>query len=217
MSNLNLTWLASNLNSNAIIFDIGAADLTDTVCIKSNISSAIVYAFECSALFEKQNKVVAANHDINYFHTAISDMVGTLTFYPSKMLNGKTWPWSGSICKPGFGLLNEQWQWGETYTVQSTTLESFCIQNNVSPDFIHIDVQGAEYKVFSAIGSFRPTIVWAEISEFHQYDTGTTYDNFKNLMSLLGYQEKFKDNYDALYILNNFIATDYTSKDTTMS
>lgn len=33
MSNLNLTWLADNLKSDSIIFDIGAADLGDAVHI----------------------------------------------------------------------------------------------------------------------------------------------------------------------------------------
>jgi hypothetical protein len=109
-------------------------------------------------------------------------------------------------------LLNERWEWGEGYTVPSTTLESFCAEHNLSPDFIHIDVQGAEYRVFSAVGSLRPGIVWAEISEFHMYKTGTTYDNFKALMESLGYVEQFKDSCDALYTLNNFNITEYEQK-----
>jgi hypothetical protein len=140
---------------------------------------------------------------------AMSDTVGTLTFYPSAVLDGQEWPWSGSVCEPGPNLLNERWKWGNGYTVPSTTLEAFCTEYNVSPDFIHIDVQGAEYKVFSAIGNLRPSIVWAEISEFHMYKTGTTYDGFRSLIESLGYTERFKDNCDALYILNKFAATEY--------
>jgi hypothetical protein len=115
---------------------------------------------------------------------AMSDTVGTLTFYPSAVLDGQEWPWSGSVCEPGPNLLNERWKWGNGYTVPSTTLEAFCTEYNVSPDFIHIDVQGAEYKVFSAIGNLRPSIVWAEISEFHMYKTGTTYDGNVKLYSI---------------------------------
>jgi FkbM family methyltransferase len=209
MSNLNLTWLADNLKPDAIVFDIGAADLNDTRRIKAALSLATFYAFECAAIWEVQNKQLAIGHDINYYHTAISDNVGTLTFYPSAVLDGQEWPWSGSVCEPGPELLNERWKWGAGYTVPSTTLESFCIEHNLSPDFIHIDVQGAEYKVFSAIGSLRPGIVWAEISEFHMYKTGTTYDDFKTLMESLGYTERFKDNCDALYVLNSINVTEY--------
>lgn len=212
MSNLNLSWLAENLNPNAIIFDIGAADLNDTRKIKEIIPSATIYAFECSKFWEQHNKKVAVEYGINYFHLAMSDTIGTLTFYPSNILDGKEWPWSGSVCEPGTNLLNERWTWGDSYTVDSTTLEIFCQEYNVSPDFIHIDVQGAEYKVFSAIGNLRPSIIWAEISEFHLYETGTTYDNFRTLLESLGYNEQFKDSFDALYVLNKIRVKNYEQK-----
>jgi len=212
MSNLNLAWLAKNLKPNAVVFDIGGADLNDTRRIKAELSSATFYAFECAMSWEAQNKQTAIDHDINYFHMAVSDTVGELTFYPSAVLDGQEWPWSGSVCEPGPNLLNERWKWGEGYTVPSTTLEAFCVEHNVSPDFIHIDVQGAEYKVFSAVGSLRPSIVWAEISEFHMYKTGTTYNDFKALMESLGYVEQFKDSCDALYVLRNVGITKYEQK-----
>ena len=210
MSNLNLTWLSNNLKDNAIVFDIGAANLHDSLRIKEILPSGTFYAFECASYWELHNKQVSVEHGINYYHMAMSDTVGTLTFYPSAILDGQEWPWSGSVCEPGPNLLNERWKWGEEYTVSSTTLKSFCAEYNVIPDFIHIDVQGAEYKVFSNIGNLRPSIIWAEISEFHQYKTGTTYEDFKNLMNSLEYQEKYRDGCDALYVLNNFVVTDYT-------
>ena len=45
MSNLNLNWLANNLKPNAVVFDIGAADLYDTRRIKASLTSAAFYAF----------------------------------------------------------------------------------------------------------------------------------------------------------------------------
>ena len=209
MSNLNLKWLTENLRSTAIIFDIGAADLNDTRRIKAEFPQATFYAFECADCWEVQNKRTAVEHNITYFHVAVSNTNENLTFYPSAVLDGEEWPWSGSVCEPGPNLLNERWKWGDGYTVPSTTLESFCTKHNVSPDFIHIDVQGAEYKVFSSIGISRPSIVWAEISEFHMYKTGTTYNGFRALMVSLGYTERFKDNWDALYVLNSVVVTDY--------
>lgn len=212
MSNLNLSWLVNNLKSDAVIFDIGAADLHDTRYIKEKFPSAKIYAFECSTVWENHNKQVADVYKINYFHVAISDIVGSLTFYPSGILDGKEWPWSGSVCEPGPNLLNDRWKWGDSYTVPSTTLEAFCNEYNLVPDFIHIDVQGAEHKVFSTIGKIRPSIVWAEISEFHMYKTGTTYENFSILMESLGYTETFKDSFDALYVLNDIKVTEYDKK-----
>ena len=212
MSNINLKWLSENLKPNAIIFDIGAGDLHDTCLIKAEMPSATFYAFECSKSWEESNKIVAVEYGINYFHIAVSDIVGTLTFYPSSTLNGQEWLWSGSICEPGIALLNKQWKWGNSYTVNSTTLNKFCSDYNVNPDFIHIDIQGAEYKAFSAIGHYRPTIVWAEINEFDLYKTETTYDKFHTLMESLGYTERFNNNLDALYVLKNMNIEDYKQK-----
>ena len=212
MSNLNLEWLSRNLRPDAIIFDIGAADLNDTRRLKAQFPEATFYAFECASAWEQQNKNTALEHKINYYHMAVSNANGSLTFYPSAVLDGQEWPWSGSICEPGPNLLNERWKWGDGYTVPSITLDTFCSVHNVSPDFIHIDVQGAEHKVFSAIGPARPSIVWAEISEFHMYNTGTTYEGFRALMESLGYAERFKDSCDALYVLNSISVTDYEQK-----
>ena len=97
MSNLNLNWLSNNLTNNPIIFDIGCADMHDTIKIKNKISNGIFYAFECSSTWKEQNLKTALKNDINYFHMAMSDIIGTLTFYPSDVLDGQEWPWSGSV------------------------------------------------------------------------------------------------------------------------
>ena len=212
MSHLNLNWLADNLNKNPVIFDIGCADMYDTVKIRQKLPGGTYYAFECSNVWRAKNLKTAEEHHIKYFHKAMSDTEGVLTFYPSEMLDGTEWPWSGSICKPGPKLRNPRWTWGNNYIVESITLNTFCNTHHIHPDFIHIDVQGAEHKVFAALNhSLRPSIVWVEISEFHMYETGTTYEHFLKLMTSLGYQEKFKDNCDALYVLNQFQVTEYNS------
>lgn len=212
MSNLNLEWLAKNLKPDAVVFDIGCANMSDCVNIKRHIPNGKFYAFECAESWKEWNIAESVKHNINYYHTAVSDVNGYLTFYPSAVLDGQEWPWSGSVCEPGPNLLNERWKWGEGYTVPSTTLESFCDLTKTSPDFIHIDVQGAEYKVFRNAGAVRPKIIWAEISEFHMYKTGTTYPEFKALMESLNYTERYKDNCDALYVLNGTNVTEYEQK-----
>jgi hypothetical protein len=82
--------------------------------------------------------------------------------------------------------------------------------NSIIPEIVHIDVQGAEFKVFQDLKKeFRPLIIWTEVSEFHLYQTGNTYEDFRNLMISLSYREQFKDNWDALYVLNNIFVTEY--------
>jgi FkbM family methyltransferase len=209
MSNINLEWLSKNLSTDSVIFDIGCANMSDSISIKQYIPEGKYYAFECAETWKERNLLTSEKYDIKYFHMAMSDINGSLTFYPSSILDGEEWPWSGSVCEPGPNLLNERWEWGEGYTVPSITLDTFCLTENVNPDFVHIDVQGAEYKVFSKLGDIRPSVIWAEISEFHMYKTGTTYTEFKRLMESLNYTEQYKDNYDALYVLNGINVTEY--------
>ena len=85
------------------------------------------------------------------------------------------------------------------------------VQTCALPIF-HIDAQGAEYRIFSAIGDFKPKVIWAEVSEFNMYKTGVTYTDFCDLLSNYGYSMKHKDKHDALYILNDFKTTDYYSE-----
>jgi len=210
MSNFNLNWLTENIHNTPIIFDIGCADMSNTINFKKKFPQSIVYAFECAEVWKSQNLEKAKVNDINYFHTAISDNTGYLKFYPSIELNGTQWPWSGSICKPGTELINESWKWGSPYTIESITLNDFCKINSIIPEIVHIDVQGAEFKVFQDLKKeFRPLIIWTEVSEFHLYQTGNTYEDFRNLMISLSYREQFKDNWDALYVLNNIFVTEY--------
>jgi FkbM family methyltransferase len=212
MSNLNLEWLARNLPADATILDIGCANMSDTVNMKRYIPNGQFHAFECAESWKAWNESEAIKHSINYYHMAVSDTIGELTFYPSGSLDGQEWPWSGSVCEPGPNLLNERWTWNQGYTVPSTTLEAFCIEHNVNPDFIHIDVQGAEYKVFSKLGVIRPLLIWAEVSEFHMYKTGTTLEGFQGLMQSLGYKEIFRDSCDALFVLQSSGITEYEQK-----
>lgn len=212
MSNINLNWLTNNIsNPSPIIFDIGAADLTDSITFKNIMPSAELYAFECAEYWKPQNLLRSEQHNINYFHMAISDVSGFDTFYPSETLKDQKWPWSGSTCKPTHHLLTNDWVWGDQYTVPCITLNDFCETNNIIPDFIHIDAQGAEYKIFKHLKKeYKPRIIWSEISEFGHYDTKVTYNLFCNMMRELGYIEYCKDGPDSLFIISGEHFTEYT-------
>jgi len=208
MSDLNFKWVTENFNKeNFVFFDIGSAALTNPAELRKEMPKAICYSFECSDQWLKDNSSSACRDGVYYFHCAISDKDGTEIFYPSDKLDGQYWPWSGSTCRP---IAGEKFVWGQPYTVNSIRVDTFCDRFNVSPDFIHIDVQGAEYKVFSGIGKYRPKCVWAEVSEFENiYDTGITAAMFDELMTSLGYVKHYNNSWDALYCLADFKPTPY--------
>jgi NDP-sugar pyrophosphorylase family protein len=54
MSELNLNWLEENFkNKEIVVFDIGSANLHDTVRIKQVLPDAKFYSFECNKVWEK--------------------------------------------------------------------------------------------------------------------------------------------------------------------
>lgn len=210
MSDINLQWLVDNFsNRDIVIFDIGCADVSgDSKLFKTLLPNAEVYAFECSETWREHNILHAEQANIHYFHVAMSDNTEGVTFYPSANYQEQTWPWSGSIYKPSDYLDSVGLKFGEAYTVPSITLNQFCSEHNVTPNFIHIDAQGAEYNIFKDM-QIRPEAIWAEISEFHLYDTGVTYNEFNQMMLNYGYQQKYLDTHDTLYVLDTVNFTEY--------
>jgi FkbM family methyltransferase len=211
MSNFNTRWLVENLPSNPTIFYVGAANLVDAIEIKKTFPNSIFHAFECSRYWVDKFPIVdnAKEHNINYHQLAVSDTDGQISFYPCEKHDGNDWPVSSSMFKPNEHL--SFLEFSDPITVDSITLKTFCETHSLHPDFIHIDVQGAEYKVFSNIGVYKPKIVWAEISEFDRYDTGITYQTFLTLMIELGYNKVFSDGPDELYVLKDSVTTPYVS------
>ena len=209
MSSFNLNWINQfNLNkSNLVIFDIGAHNFSDSINFKRNFPNASVYAFEADTInVEKYGKNAEAN-GVKVVNLAVSDKNGEATFYNSETMNGVEWTCSGSLMKPILkeGTNEEATHGGllynaEGYLVKTIKFETFCDDNKVVPNVLHIDVQGAEKAVMSAIGKYRPEIVFAETCEFDTYETNTNLQEFDGLMLSLGYEIKQRLDYDTLYV-----------------
>ena len=213
MSDLNINWVLENFGDKKMnVFDIGCAHVDgDAAMFKKLLPSATVYAFECAEVWKEHNIKAAELRGINYFHMALSDKNDTITFHPSASYNGEQWPYSGSICEPKLTVLpSGTFVWGEPYIVESIKLATFCDTHNVTPDIIHIDVQGAEYKVLSNLGNYRPWAIWAEVNEFENcYETNITHAAFIELLNSLGYTKIYSNNVDELYVLNTLSLTPY--------
>lgn len=211
MTAINIQWLKQNFVEPICIFDIGCADIgSDTMMFSDMFPNSIIYAFECANCWKENNiRLAALRNNINYYHVAMAGHSDGVSFYPSMSNHDKEWLWSGSIYKPGQYLNKIGLEFGEPYIVPSVTLDEFCNEQNVIPNFIHIDAQGAEYSIFKNM-KIRPQVIWAEISAFHLYDTDTTYSEFNDMMISYGYEQKYLDNNDTLYIRNDLNFTDYS-------
>lgn len=223
MTSFNFQWVADNFEDTEdfTILIVGIANIAEVIDIKSLLPKSKIHAFECAKVWESINRSVTdatGKHtfleNVYYHHVAVSDHDGTITFYPSDKHMQKDWPWSGSVLPPSEYSLTEDWEWGEPYTVPCISLNSFCKTHNTKPDVIHMDVQGAEYLALHKLDiNNKPKCMWLEISAFCQYETNTSYEELNNLLLSYGYRQEYKNNHDALYVLQELTVTPYEDKE----
>lgn len=211
---VNLEWLKKNFGSSPIIFDIGSSGINTTPKIfRTALPDAVIYAFECSDYWKEENYEVSLRHNIKYFHVAMSDTDGKKMFIPSLTQHGEDHPFSGSFYKdnlpPSYGKV-----YGTPYEVETIRYDTFCRQHNITPDFIHIDVEGEEYTILSCLGEFRPKCIWAEVVGFGAYHVPHSEEEFNIMLINQGYELVGKTEYDGLYCLKGYNITpyDFTSK-----
>jgi FkbM family methyltransferase len=211
MSSFNLNYINQYVEKkeNLIIFDIGAHNFGDSINMKNNFPNAKVYAFEPDSFNILKYSNLAKQSGVLVFDYAMSDEEGEVIFYNSETMKGKEWSCSGSILKPvTVNGTNEGLHEGLLYNltghpVKAITFKSFCDNNQIIPDVVHMDVQGAETKVIKGIGEYRPKIIFAETCEFNVYETNTNLEEFDKLMFSLGYEIVERLPTDTLYIHND--------------
>jgi FkbM family methyltransferase len=215
---INLDWIVENFNKESFtFFEIGLAGIQQSMSfeLKKRIPKGKYCTFEAAEYWHDLNEEIALKHKINYYKYAVCDIDGEVLFYPSLTQNGQVHTLSSSIFElykgPHCNTFGKEY--GEPYMVNSIKLETFCRENNITPDFIHIDVEGAELKVLSNMGKYKPKCIWTEICGFAHYDTKTSIDEFNSFMESIGYYLVYVDpeftTADALYCLNEFEITSY--------
>lgn len=207
MSDVNFKWVSKMFNDKPItMFDIGCADMSDSVNFKQINKDSVIYAFDCNDFWIKPNTKIAIENGIHYLHCAFADKIGEIKFNPSLTQGDCLHPFSGSIYSP-INLHGKTY--GEPTTVQCITIESFCNNFNVCPDFIHIDTEGAEYIIFQYMGKYKPKLIWSETCGMYEYATGKTGHDLSRLIESLGYTEIYTGPGDSLYRRNDFKTMEY--------
>ena len=217
MSDLNFNWVKQNFETQKdfVFFDIGCANLeaSPSTEMMKHFPNAKYYAWEAANHWNDinakcDNKEYAKKAGINYYHCAVSDIDGEVLINPSISQFGKSHPWSSSIFKMHENHSPAGKIYGNPYSVKSIRLETFCKENNLISDFIHIDVEGAEFKVFQNMGEYKPKCIWAETGVFDHYITGITTKEFYDYMKSIGYYIIHSEN-DTLFCKNEFEFTPY--------
>lgn len=192
MSDLNCEWLVENFGGrNAVIFDIGCADLADSIRFRRFLPDARIYSFEPSPVHQKNNRTLAEEYDIFYHDMAISNRSGTAVFYPGNIDHEPMGLYTGTLV---YRQNEPPTKWLSPVSVRTITYDDFCDQNNIKPDFVHIDVEGAEPDIFSVMSDkWSPSAIWAETS---LKQPGL----LETVLVSKGYHIAFEDAFDSLFV-----------------
>jgi 2-O-methyltransferase len=165
------------------IFEIGAHHGEDSEHFARMLPKANLF------MFEPDQRCIQEIQRLGWrgrlIQKAVSDTDGNELFYPSKTINGKfNHDGSGSILKPKEHLtIFTDVGFGEPYIVPTVTLDNFCMMNHIYRiNFVWMDVQGAEAKVFRGGEMiFRAGVEYV----FTEYDNVELYEGAPTQQAIL--------------------------------
>ena len=171
----------------AEIFDIGACEGLDSIRYRRLFPACHVLAFEPLPA----NVAAIESHLERFGVTAVDVIAAALgessrreTFHVSggspagRARDPEDWCFgnkSGSLLTPNLRTTRSHWPWLEFVSaieVDVRTLDEICEERDRWPDFIHIDVQGAELDVFrgGVRALRRARAIWMEVSYVEVYE-----------------------------------------------
>jgi FkbM family methyltransferase len=207
VSDFNISWFVENFaNRKLTIFDIGCADLSDSIRLRRYLPDSTIYAFECAERWQQGNKDLCVKYDINYHNIAVSDYSGKQMFWPTLETSNAIDVYAGTLCDVDERFPRQENIFDTGVLVETIGLNDFCRQQSVVPDFIHIDVEGMELRILQSISTeFEPWLIWAE----NHYDR-KIYQQLLEVMQNKGYNY-FNDEFDTLFSKKNIKFSSYQS------
>lgn len=171
------------------IFEIGAADGTDTENYCRDYPQAHVYAFEpLDESFAKVEARVAANPRLKPFQLALSDREGEATFFVAE------WDDSSSLLPPretGSNFDAYQKTKGEQ-TVKTMTLDAFRDREGIDRiELLKVDAQGAELSILNGaektFDAGAIDVVFIEVQFLPSYEGAARYDELATFLYSKGF------------------------------
>ena len=164
-----------NINQGANVFDIGG-HLGYFSCVAGQLShNGTVCVFEVDAnCIDLIKENVELNHlkNVKIFHSAVSDSSGMVSIPKLEL--------------PNPGLRIESSKGSMQIKVPSTTIDEFISQKKVVPDFMKIDVEGAEFKVLKGMENTLKNESLILLIEIHVSQLSKHYNtDYKDVLKLL--------------------------------
>ncbi|GIW67116.1 MAG: hypothetical protein KatS3mg095_1014 [Candidatus Parcubacteria bacterium] len=138
---LNLFIIKNIFKEDLVFFDLGAHYGWFSLLVSNLLPQSKVYAFEPDPyvlkILEKNKRP-----NIEIIDKAVSNKEGKIKFYSRPLLSSGV----STLNIESENLVFKNIPYSEV-EVESITLDNFCFKNNIYPDFIKIDVEGAEEMV----------------------------------------------------------------------
>ena len=142
-----IAYILSSISSGQTVLDIGCHKAGYLYFIRKKVgSTGKVFAFEPqSALYNYVAKLKSLFdwENVTLEHLALSDAIGKATLYiPSNKKSEAT--------SPGATLVKnlDRTDIDTTEEVGTESLDSYCVRNSIKPNFLKIDVEGNELRIF---------------------------------------------------------------------
>ncbi|MCL4870648.1 MAG: FkbM family methyltransferase [Anaerolineae bacterium] len=178
------------------IFDVGAnIGIASLIMGKSILSEGQIYAFEAS---EEACRIAQENFRLNGLAKRIQ-IVNALVLSPSKQVQDFFWSGASGGASTISGYM------GHNHAIKKAglSLDQFAQQQNVRPDMIKVDVEGAEGDVISGMRWLFQETKPLVVVELHSWEAMTVAGNAAAILSVLK-----QVNYKMVYLRSQLEVTD---------
>ncbi len=164
-----IAYINASIKAGQIVLDIGAHKAGYLFFMRKLVGiKGKVFAFEPqSNLFAYIQKMKAMFRwdNVTIEHLALSDVAGMVKlFIPANKVSKSSSPGATIVVQ------NDNAEFGSTENVSTETLDQYCSRKDIQPQFLKIDVEGNELKVFQGgagiLKSCKPKII-VEIEARH--------------------------------------------------
>ena len=200
-SGFNIKWLEQLNIVPKVVLELGSFDGGDALRFARSFPNARIVTAEADPVrVEVVIKNLAHTHT-EVVNNAICSKDGPIDWYASK-INGKV-DGQGSLYqhtdeyKEKFPHIE---QTTESVTVDGLRFDRMCEVNNIDEiDFMHMDIEGAEFDALSSMGKIRPKLIFMEMLPDY-FDNVRGEDEIQALLASYNYVLVARLSQDRLYI-----------------